>query len=371
MKIAFVLSEDPAGSGGGVREYVKNLALELLKQKVNVAMITPKQITNSPFHYLRVGKPGEWNVFFLLRLILKVPFISLPEDMIICANRADFLFPFVLFKRKNCIGVIIHGKQFLGVKARGRIIYAVYAFIERYVLKRADFVFFVGRQSEKDYAGVHQFLKRSFTAVIPTGAPNKKFRLMNKEACRSRLALSLNKKIIVTVCRLGKEKRLGLAIEAFHEASSVLPNTIFIIIGDGQELRRLKNKVSELGLEDKVKFIGFVENSNIPYYLNAADLFLLTSERENGPIVTKEALACGIPVVSSAVGDVEEYLNKRSGIVVRSNKPNDYAKEIVEALERKWDKAEIAKLAQRFDSDELVERFLTQLGKVRQKTRKR
>jgi teichuronic acid biosynthesis glycosyltransferase TuaC len=107
--------------------------------------------------------------------------------------------------------------------------------------------------------------------------------------------------------------------------------------------RELKGLTAELGLEDRVRFLGWVDRENLPELLSAADLFCLASFTEGWPNVVNEALACGAPVIASAVGGVRAMLaSGRFGIAVP---PHDLAA-LTDALDRglnqSWNRAAIS-----------------------------
>jgi teichuronic acid biosynthesis glycosyltransferase TuaC len=107
--------------------------------------------------------------------------------------------------------------------------------------------------------------------------------------------------------------------------------------------RELKRLTAELGLEERVRFLGWVDRQTLPELLSAADVFCLASFTEGWPNVVNEALACGAPAVASAVGGVRAMLaSGRYGIAVP---PRDLAA-LTDALDRglnqSWDRAAIS-----------------------------
>lgn len=101
--------------------------------------------------------------------------------------------------------------------------------------------------------------------------------------------------VFIMVGRLEEHKRHILAIEAFSKLKE--PSTQLWILGQGPMQQEIESLIEKLGLENRVKLLGFDKN---PYkYMAKADCFLLTSTREGFPNVVVEALACGLPVISS------------------------------------------------------------------------
>jgi len=142
--------------------------------------------------------------------------------------------------------------------------------------------------------------------VIPNGVDLNRFRPLDKEFCRKQLGLDENEMIILFIAGLNRaEKRLSLATEA-------------------------------VGLlnESNLRFFHLHDtpNEQVPFFINSADLLLLTSSREGSVYVVKEAMACNCPVVSTDVGDVKFVFGDMEGCFLTSSDPNDIADGIKKGL---------------------------------------
>ncbi len=121
--------------------------------------------------------------------------------------------------------------------------------------------------------------------------------------------------IILMSSRITKEKNIGLAIEAMSELVKKHPKLGLIIVGSGSEEARLKYLVLRLKINNSVVFEGW--SDDLVSYYKTADLFLLTSNYEGYGRTVIEAMAAGLPVVTTDVGLAGEVLkNKENGIVV-------------------------------------------------------
>ena len=105
---------------------------------------------------------------------------------------------------------------------------------------------------------------------------------------------------ILMVGRLAPEKNYYLALEAFSLLQRAIPNVKLLIAGEGPMGMDLKNFVKELNLENKIDFLGYVEN--IPVLLKSVDLFLHVATTEGYGQVYLESLLCGTPILSSRTG---------------------------------------------------------------------
>jgi len=105
---------------------------------------------------------------------------------------------------------------------------------------------------------------------------------------------------ILMVGRLAPEKNYLLALEAFSFLHKTVPNVKLLIAGEGPMCMDLKNLVMELNLENKIEFLGYVDN--IPALMNSADLFLHVATTEAYGQVYLESLLCGTPILNSRTG---------------------------------------------------------------------
>lgn len=140
-----------------------------------------------------------------------------------------------------------------------------------------------------------------------------------------------HEKIIMTAGRLVADKDQKTLIQAFAEASETIPARL-VILGEGELETELKTLAEKLGIADRVHFLGFQQNPYI--YFSKADLFVLTSKREGFGHVLAEALAVGVPVISTKAepGAVEVLKNGEFGVLCNIGDSAQIAEEIVKTL---------------------------------------
>lgn len=126
---------------------------------------------------------------------------------------------------------------------------------------------------------------------------------------------------LITVARLLKRKGIHTVLEACARPTT-LPVTLDII-GTGPYEDELRERANELGLGDKVRFLGFVPNAELPEYYGRSDIFVLPSSTESFGLVFAEAMSCGLPIAASNVGGIPETV--RDGIDGLLCPPNDPA----------------------------------------------
>jgi glycosyltransferase involved in cell wall biosynthesis len=106
-------------------------------------------------------------------------------------------------------------------------------------------------------------------------------------------------------------------------------DVVLNIIGDGPLLEYYKRLSKELAIDKHVRFLGFIEYSKMPEYYSASDLFVFPSRRESFGLVLAEAMASGLPVVSTNVTAIPEVIKDgETGILVPPNDPEKFAKAV-------------------------------------------
>jgi len=139
--------------------------------------------------------------------------------------------------------------------------------------------------------------------VIPNFIELDKNVLDSKVACHRSVMAKPNERIITHISNFRKVKRIPDIIKIFYKIQQELPSKL-MMVGDGPEKEGAENLCQELGISDKVIFFG---NSNeIDKILSYTDIFLLPSETESFGLAALEAMAWGVPVISSNSGGLPE-----------------------------------------------------------------
>jgi teichuronic acid biosynthesis glycosyltransferase TuaC len=190
------------------------------------------------------------------------------------------------------------------------------------------------------------------TRTIPNGVEAAVFYPRDRAEVRKRLGIAPGCRVVLTAGHLIELKGHHYAIRAVKRlADSGLPVRLLIAGGaPGRgvksyeaELRRL---IGELQAGDCVSLLGRVGVERLAELMSAADVFCLTSSREGWPNVVHEALACGTPVVASAVGAVPELLaNPEHGCIVPPNDVDALAAALGRVLAGSWNHSEISAAA--------------------------
>ena len=234
------------------------------------------------------------------------------------------------FPKRLPLVVTYRGSDLLGIVGdgsgrhtmRGRVLQRA----SRFVGRRADAVIVVSAHMQaqlKTKAPIH---------VIPSGIDFRLFRPLDRTAARRELGLPLEERLVLFVGRPHQaRKRHALARAAVDILNKRLPAQLIVAWG--------------------------VPHDKIPVYMAAADCLIVTSMQEGSPNVVKEALACDLPVVSVAVGDVPERLKDVAGTEVCAD---ERPETIAAALERVLRHNEGRRIAGRDAVRDLDERLLTE-----------
>jgi len=120
-------------------------------------------------------------------------------------------------------------------------------------------------------------------------------------------------------------------LETVRHVARELPDVRVVIVGDGKLRQALEALAVELGLSERVRFIG--HRLDVDKWLSKAKLFLLTSDSEGLPIAAIEAMMCGLPVVASDVGDLADLVEDGvNGYLVSRRSPRESAQRVLELL---------------------------------------
>jgi glycosyltransferase involved in cell wall biosynthesis len=161
--------------------------------------------------------------------------------------------------------------------------------------------------STRRYLLDREDLPDDFVTLIPNGIDSKEFHPPNKssrEDAKKTMGLPLEAFLIGGVGRLVEQKNFELFLEVAARVVGLHPEALFIVAGTGPLEAELKEKADQLGLSDKVRFLGHVGDRVKLYH--ALDALLITSDFEGTPMVLLEAMASGLPVVASAVDGIAE-----------------------------------------------------------------
>jgi phosphatidylinositol alpha-1,6-mannosyltransferase len=161
----------------------------------------------------------------------------------------------------------------------------------------ADHVIAVSDHTREQLRDLYRF-DASKVTTIPPGIDTERFR----PTTEVHPAVNEGVDSILVVSRLDPRKGIDKAVRAFAKLER--EDVELLIGGTGRLEESLKELAAELGVRDRVRFLGFVPDEDLPSLYSSVDLFVLPSEYEGFGIVFMEAMACGTPVVGTDVGGI-------------------------------------------------------------------
>lgn len=187
-----------------------------------------------------------------------------------------------------------------------------------------------------------------FTGILPAFlkkvvvVPNiQDYNNIRRSASAAAVTLPEGRVNILTVARLGKEKGVGRAVEAFARLARLSGKYHYYVIGDGILRPQIEEAIRVNGLQEQITLLGEMEN---PYgYIQAADLLLIPSVSEAAPLVIGEAACLGTPVLSTCTSSAVEMVEKTGYGRVCGNTVEDMAQLLEELVS---DPSEIQKRKQ-------------------------
>jgi len=169
--------------------------------------------------------------------------------------------------------------------------------------------------------------------VLPTGLAADRFRAGDGRAFRARAGIDAQRPLVTYIGRVAHEKNIGFLVEVFRRVLASVPEALLVIAGEGPAREALRQQVAHLGLEGHVHFAGYLErDSALLDCYAAADVFVFASRTETQGLVLLEAMAQGVPVVSTAELGTRSILVPGSGALVVPEQQQEFAAAVVRVL---------------------------------------
>ena len=209
---------------------------------------------------------------------------------------------------------------------------------------------------------------------IPNGVDIRLFSpatFQEKEALRRELGLPADSKIILNVGSIHPRKRVDLLLNAWRSVADEYPNAILLLVGPRHDLtdpalapyaKKLKGLVSSSGHADRVLFLGSVDR--VQDYYKAADLFVFSSAKEGMPNAVLEAMATGLPVITTPfIGLSDDFGMPGQHYVLADPAPERLSSTIIELLSDPRRMREVGNAARRLisntmDREKVLDRYV-------------
>lgn len=167
--------------------------------------------------------------------------------------------------------------------------------------------------------------------------------------------------VILFMSRFVARKGMFELLDAFNQIQTNRPNIVLHFVGDGPERKALESKICSLGLQEKVKLLGYLQGKEKAQALMNADIFIFPSYyREGCPISLLEAMAAGLPLITTDVGGIPDIItNGENGILLTSHDPNVIKDNMEKMLENPNQYKEIGAFNKKFAWKNYESRIVT------------
>ncbi len=167
-----------------------------------------------------------------------------------------------------------------------------------------------------------QFDPEAKIEVIPNGVDTEKFTPVERDWSRPKL---------LSVGRVVHQKGLDLGIKALAGLGDL--DWEWTIAGDGKSRNPLQIQAEQLGIADRINFVGWQSKEELNALYQKSNLFLFPSRHEGMPNAVLEAMACGLPVIASKIAGSEELvLHKKTGLLIESEDVESLRKGLKELM---------------------------------------
>ncbi len=207
--------------------------------------------------------------------------------------------------------------------------------ISKNFVTKAECIITPSKKTEK-YLKYKCKIKNKPIYVVPTGIDTKPFARENftdedREKLRASLGIKKDEKIILFLGRIGEEKSIDVIMNNLPSFFENMPNSKFLLVGDGPSKEPLQDLAKKLNISDKVIFTGKIPWVDVPKYYNISDVFVNASLTETQGLTFIEAMASKIPVVAKYAPNLSEFIESgKNGILVKHD--SEFSKAIMSVL---------------------------------------
>jgi len=188
--------------------------------------------------------------------------------------------------------------------------------------------------------------------VIPTGLQEHSFRDADGTAFRVKYDIPLARPMLLFVGRVAFEKNISFLLEMTKVLIKQHPDALLVVAGQGPAEKSLHKMAADLGLDNNIKFIGYLDrNTELNACYQAADIFVFSSKSETQGLVLLEAMAQGTPVVAIAELGTASILVEGKGALIAPDNIERFADKVHYLLKYPEDRYELGKAALKYATE--------------------
>jgi L-malate glycosyltransferase len=354
IKIAFVINTIASPSGGTEKQLLfllQGLDRELFEPHLFCLYSNPwldDHFSVCPLHILGIN--SFKNPLILQHLSAFAAFLRKENFSIVQTHFSDANMVGILGGKLGGVPVIISTR-------RGVPYYSNRAGLSILRLLNARATYFIANSlATRQWASVAEGISPDKIEVVHNGIDPDIYvqRGTGGRSCRRALNLPQRASVVGIVANLRPVKGIEIFLRAAALVCSDVPDTYFLVIGEGKEEPKLKALAQDLGLGERVLFLG--KRGDVPSLLNALDVGVLSSHWESFSNAILEYLAAGIPVVCTDVGGCREVVEDGcNGFIVAPGDAQGMAEKIVLLLRRGLSQGERQRLRRRMEKEFSIE----------------
>jgi len=358
---------------GGAERQAQQLAVKLMSRGVGVCVLTRRyaelkwyeEIDGVPVHRVPAfGPRAIASVIYTLSALVWLLFNHHRYQIVHCHQA---LSPATI----GALAKILFGKK-LVVKVPGRGIEGgiaqigmmPFSALRKKLLRQADRFIYLSDGISEELA---KFGFANAAVKLPNGVDTERFTPVSVEVkamLRERLRLPPTCRLVIFTGRLNSLKRLDILLKSWADIvrSPGALECHLLILGEGEESTSLKAQARRLGIEERLSFLG--QKENVVEYLQASDVFVLSSETEGISNSLLEAMACGLAIVATDVGGSGEVLQRhQNGLLVKPRNQAQLTDGLLTVLRNQALAEQLGKEARkiveaRYSLDRVTERYI-------------
>ena len=196
---------------------------------------------------------------------------------------------------------------------------------------------------------LRQYGVQQYAEVIPTGLQQQSFAKAAPEKFRQQFAIPQDRPIALYVGRVAYEKNISFLIDMWQHVVKQIPEALLVIAGEGPAEKSLQQQCAELGLNQHIQFIGYLDrNTMLNACYRAADVFVFASLSETQGLVLLEAMAQATPVVAVAELGTKSILIEGKGAHIAPLVSQGFAAKVSHLLRHETERRQLGRAALRY-----------------------
>jgi len=188
--------------------------------------------------------------------------------------------------------------------------------------------------------------------VIATGIEPESFVPGDRSAFRKKFDIPQDRPMLLFVGRVAHEKNIDFLIRVVDQVRKQVEDVLFVVAGEGPARSSLEQEVRKRAMGENVRFIGYLDrHTELNSCYSAADIFIFSSRTETQGLVLLEAMAQGVPVVSTAELGTRDVLQDGAGVWIAQEEITDFSSNVVKMLMHAQVRSELGELGRAYANE--------------------